>query len=144
MVGIRELFSQIETLMRSEIEQSRVNFEVSVAPDDMMLKIDKELIEQVLINLIKNSIQALEEADNGQIYLRAYRDGKNQTCISIKDNGTGIDEEAQSKIFIPFYTTKKSGSGIGLSLSKQIMRQHLGTISVKSQVDEGTEFVLRF
>ena len=144
MVVITELFSQIETLMRSEIEKSSVNFEVSVAPGDMMLKIDKELIEQVLINLIKNAIQALEEADNRQIYLSAYRDSRNQNCISIKDNGTGIDEEAQSKIFIPFYTTKKSGSGIGLSLSKQIMRQHLGTISVKSKVDEGTEFVLRF
>jgi len=144
MVAINELFSQIETLMRSEIDKSGVDFRTNVSPGDMMLKIDKELIEQVLINLIKNSIQALDEMDDRQIQMSAYRDGKNQTCISIIDNGAGIDEEAQSKIFIPFYTTKKSGSGIGLSLSKQIMRQHLGTISVKSKVDEGTEFVLRF
>ncbi|MFC2126166.1 PAS domain-containing sensor histidine kinase [Bacteroidota bacterium] len=144
MVMISELFNQIETLMRSEMEQSSVNFDVTIAPEDMELKIDKELIEQVLINLIKNAIQALDEVDNRQIYLSAYRDSRNQTCISVRDNGTGIDEEAQTKIFIPFYTTKKSGSGIGLSLSKQIMRQHLGTISVKSKVDEGTEFVLRF
>ena len=76
--------------------------------------------------------------------LQAYQNEKKNVLISIKDNGPGIDEEAQSKIFIPFYTTKKNGSGIGLSLSKQIMRQHLGSISVKSRIDEGTEFILRF
>ena len=144
MVKIKELFTQIETLMRGEIEQHRVQLHINVSPEDMTLKIDKELIEQVLINLIKNALQAMDDIEDPYIALNAYRDGKNNAYISVKDNGTGIDEEAQSKIFIPFYTTKKSGSGIGLSLSKQIMRQHLGSISVKSKVDEGTEFILRF
>ena len=64
--------------------------------------------------------------------------------ISVKDNGTGIDPEALEKIFIPFFTTKKTGSGIGLSLSRQIMRQHQGTLTVKSTVGKGTEFLMRF
>lgn len=144
MVKIKELFAQIEALMRGEIEKHRVQLHISVSPEDMTLKIDKELIEQVLINLIKNALQAMDDIEDRYIALNAYRDVKNNAYISVKDNGTGIDEEAQSKIFIPFYTTKKSGSGIGLSLSKQIMRQHLGSISVKSKVDEGTEFILRF
>ena len=110
----------------------------------MKIKIDQELIEQVLINLLKNAVQALEDSEDRYIELKAFNNEKNSAFISVKDNGPGIDEDAQSKIFIPFYTTKKNGSGIGLSLSKQIMRQHLGNITVKSKVDEGTEFILRF
>jgi len=102
------------------------------------------LIEQVLINLIKNAIQALVEENEKTIIMAAYQKDPKHIHISIKDSGPGIDEEAQSKIFIPFFTTKKSGSGIGLSLSKQIMRQHLGSISVKSKANQGTEFILRF
>ena len=130
--------------MTHEIEQNQIDYKRSIMPPDLKIKIDQELIEQVLINLIKNAIQALKEETEKNILLSAFLKDNKHIIISVKDNGPGIDEEAQSKIFIPFYTTKKSGSGIGLSLSKQIMRQHLGTISVKSKLNEGTEFVLRF
>ena len=143
-VDVKDLFDHVDKLMRPEIEQKKIKFEKSIDPPGLRIKIDQELIEQVLINLVKNAIQALDDTDNSYIRLQAYNNDKHNTLISIKDNGPGIDEEAQSKIFIPFYTTKKSGSGIGLSLSKQIMRQHLGSITVKSKIDEGTEFVLRF
>jgi signal transduction histidine kinase len=134
----------VDTLMRPEIEHQNIRFDKIITPENLKIKIDQELIEQVLINLLKNAMQALEDSENRQIQLKAFHNEKNNVFISIKDNGPGIDEDAQSKIFIPFYTTKKNGSGIGLSLSKQIMRQHLGNISVKSKIDEGTEFVLRF
>jgi two-component system nitrogen regulation sensor histidine kinase NtrY len=143
-VNMKDLFDHIDMLMRPEIEQKNIKFERMISPDDLRIKIDQELVEQVLINLLKNSIQALEDSDNPHIALTAYNNEKNSVFISVKDNGPGIDEDAQSKIFIPFYTTKKNGSGIGLSLSKQIMRQHLGNISVKSKIDEGAEFILRF
>jgi nitrogen fixation/metabolism regulation signal transduction histidine kinase len=143
-VVIKDLFEHIELLMKHEIEQNQINYKRSILPPELKIKIDQELIEQVLINLIKNAIQALNEESNKDIALSAFIKDNKHIIISVKDNGPGIDEEAQSKIFIPFYTTKKSGSGIGLSLSKQIMRQHLGTISVKSKINEGTEFVLRF
>ncbi len=143
-VVVKDLFDHIDKLMGPEIEEKHIRFERSITPNDLKIKIDQELIEQVLINLIKNAIQALEDTENSQIHLMAYNNEKKNILISVRDNGPGIDEEAQSKIFIPFYTTKKNGSGIGLSLSKQIMRQHLGTISVKSKIDEGTEFILRF
>jgi signal transduction histidine kinase len=143
-VPVKDLFDHIDLLMRHELDENRVIFKKDVDPLNLNIKIDRELIEQVLINLIKNAIQALEEQSDRQISLSAFKRDHKHTFISVKDNGPGIDEEAQSKIFIPFYTTKKNGSGIGLSLSKQIMRQHLGSISVKSKSNEGTEFILRF
>ncbi|MCK5207239.1 MAG: GHKL domain-containing protein [Cyclobacteriaceae bacterium] len=144
MVSVMELFGQISILLKHEIESNHIKFIVNVNPQNLALSIDPELIQQVLINLIKNAVQALEERENKIIELLAYQDEKNNTLFILKDNGPGIDEEAQTKIFIPFFTTKKSGSGIGLSLSRQIMRQHNAYISVKSKVDEGTEFILRF
>jgi two-component system nitrogen regulation sensor histidine kinase NtrY len=102
------------------------------------------MIEQVLINLLKNAIQAFDEQSDKEINLTAYSNEKGRAVISVKDNGAGIDPDALEKIFIPFFSTKKSGSGIGLSLSKQIMRQHEGNITVKSSLGEGTEFLLRF
>ncbi|MCK5699595.1 MAG: GHKL domain-containing protein [Cyclobacteriaceae bacterium] len=144
MVSVMELFGQISILLKHEIESNHIKFIVNVNPQNLALSIDPELIQQVLINLIKNAVQALEERENKIIELLAHQDEKNNTLFILKDNGPGIDEEAQTKIFIPFFTTKKSGSGIGLSLSRQIMRQHNAYISVKSKVDEGTEFILRF
>lgn len=144
IVSVMELFDQIAVLLKHEIKSNQIKFIINVKPKNLALSIDPELIQQVLINLIKNAVQALEERENKIIELLAYQDEKNNTLIILKDNGPGIDEEAQSKIFIPFFTTKKSGSGIGLSLSRQIMRQHNASISVNSRVDEGTEFILRF
>jgi len=144
MTSVMELFNQLSVLLKNEVESNSIQFIVNVKPQNLALNIDPELIQQVLINLIKNAVQALEERENKIIELLAYQDEKSNTLFILKDNGPGIDEEAQTKIFIPFFTTKKSGSGIGLSLSRQIMRQHNASISVKSKIDEGTEFILRF
>ncbi len=144
MVSVAELFDQITVLLKHDMETNQIRFLVNVNPQNLALSIDPELIQQVLINLIKNAVQALEERENKIIELHAFQDEKSNTLFIVKDNGPGIDEEAQSKIFIPFFTTKKSGSGIGLSLSRQILRQHNASISVKSKLEEGTEFILRF
>ncbi len=145
LISIAELFTHISLLMQKDLQENNVNFSANVDPQNMAAHIDSELIQQVLINLIKNAIQAFENVEREKtIEMKAFQDDKNRVVISVKDNGSGIDEEAQNKIFIPFFTTKKKGSGIGLSLSRQIMRQHKGSISVKSQVKEGTEFILKF
>ncbi len=143
-VRVKELFDRVLTLLKHDLDQENVNVISSIKPSDLMVRVDPELIEQVMINIVKNAIQALEEEPHKQIKLSASRDNKHNITIRIKDNGPGIDEEALTKIFIPFFTTKKNGSGIGLSLSKQIMRQHKGAIKVVSHIDEGTEFSLRF
>lgn len=143
-IEVKSLLEEMLILLKKEIEKSGVKTSIHVDPENMTIHADKELIEQVLINLIKNATQAFDEQTNKLVELRAYIDEKSRPVISVKDNGNGIDDEALEKIFIPFFTTKKSGSGIGLSLSRQIMRQHQGMLGVKSRLDEGTEFFLRF
>lgn len=144
LVSISKFFEQINLLLKNDLDSNRIDFSKRVDPENLAINLDPELIQQVLINLIKNAIQAVENREQKQIELLAYQDEKNHLIMVLRDTGQGIDEEAQSKIFIPFFTTKKKGSGIGLSLSRQIMRQHNGSISVKSKVNEGTEFTLRF
>lgn len=143
-VVVQSLLDEICMLHRIELAENNINLSTSVYPEDLSIDADKGMIEQVLINLLKNAIQSFDEHSDKQITIRAYLNEKSRAVISVKDNGTGIDPEAMEKIFIPFFTTKKSGSGIGLSLSRQIMRVHQGTLNVKSTVGKGTEFLLRF
>ena len=143
-VSAKELLKEIETLLKSEITNNNIHYKCMVEPESIIIMADKELIEQVLINLIKNAIQAFDEQTNRIVEVTATLSDKSRPVITVKDNGNGIDDEALEKIFIPFFTTKKSGSGIGLSLSRQIMRKHQGTLSVKSILDEGTEFQMKF
>jgi signal transduction histidine kinase len=131
-------------LHKKELADNNIIISVAVEPDTLCIRADKTLIEQVLINLIKNAIQAFGEKLDKKIMLSSYVNENGGVIVSVKDNGTGIEPEALEKIFIPFFSTKKTGSGIGLSLSKQIMRQHEGNIAVKSVLGEGTEFLLRF
>ena len=98
----------------------------------------------VLINIIKNAKEAVKGMEEAKLELVARVDEEQHVCIDVKDNGPGIIPEAMQRIFIPFYTTKKSGSGIGLALSRQIMQLHRGTLSVKSEPDIYTIFTLRF
>jgi nitrogen fixation/metabolism regulation signal transduction histidine kinase len=142
-VVVKDLLEEMAMLHKKELADNSVTIAISVYPEDMKLEADKTMIEQVLINLIKNAIQAFDQTTEKSIRLIAFiNDGK--PVITVKDNGTGIEPEALEKIFIPFFSTKKTGSGIGLSLSRQIMRQHGGQITVKSKLGEGTEFSLRF
>jgi two-component system nitrogen regulation sensor histidine kinase NtrY len=143
-ISVCSLFEEIRMLNKTELLEKNIKLEISIEPEDLTLTADKTMTEQVLINLVKNAIQAFEEQDEKSIVLRGYYNDKMRPVISVKDNGTGIDPEALEKIFIPFYTTKKTGSGIGLSLSRQFMRQHQGTLTVKSTVGTGTEFFMRF
>lgn len=142
---VDDIVSHVLLLLRKEVEESDISVEVSIKPG-LTINIDKEQIEQVMINVVKNAIQALisGEKDQKTLKISAMPYPTGGAFISIADNGTGIEEEAIKKIFIPFFTTKKNGSGIGLSLSKQIMRNHGGNISAKSQMGEGTEFLLKF
>jgi nitrogen fixation/metabolism regulation signal transduction histidine kinase len=143
-VPVKELLEELSLLHKKELADQSINVNIEVKPENLFILADKTMIEQVLINLIKNAIQAFDEQVDRRIELTAFSNEKGRAVISVKDNGAGIDSEAQEKIFIPFFSTKKSGSGIGLSLSKQIMRQHEGNITVKSTLGEGTEFLLRF
>jgi nitrogen fixation/metabolism regulation signal transduction histidine kinase len=141
---VKTLFDRVKNLMKDQFEQKSINFKMQIDPESLELTADPILIEQVLINLCKNSVEAILEKNNPSIALLGKTDGRGNPVIQVIDNGEGIRGDVVGKIFIPFFTTKKEGSGIGLSLSKQIMRSHGGTLSVSSKPDVETVFSLRF
>lgn len=141
---VRELFSRVEKLMQTNIKNKGIHFESRIDPQSLELTADPELIEQVLINLLLNSLHAVDRRKEAKIDLEAGLDGRGRIMIQVKDNGPGITKENMEKIFIPFFSTKEGGSGIGLSLSRQIMRLHHGSIAVHSEPNAETIFTLRF
>jgi signal transduction histidine kinase len=141
---VKDLYKNIFLLMEEEISTAKVNFVTSVEPENLEVSADEQLIEQVIINLIRNSMHALEKRKNPNIELKAFMNKRGRVTMQVADNGTGILPEVLDKIFIPFFTTKQSGSGIGLSLSRQILRLHNGTITAHSVPDQETVFTLTF
>lgn len=143
-INVKEMFEHINSLFKVELRQSEIALNLSVHPNDIVLVADEELIEQVLINLVKNAIEALGDCERPRIELVCSYNDLNNPKITVSDNGTGIVREALEQIFVPFYTTKQTGSGIGLSLSRQIMQLHNGTLTVNSEPGRGTTFTLNF
>jgi two-component system, NtrC family, nitrogen regulation sensor histidine kinase NtrY len=139
---IDSLFRKCKILMESNISNN-IKIIANVYPEDIAIEADYAQIEQILINLIKNAVEALSNKKNGTIHLKAFY-ADDATLIQVEDNGTGISSDIIEDIFVPFYTTKENGSGIGLSLSKQIMQNHDGTISVNSAPNKGSTFTLKF
>jgi signal transduction histidine kinase len=128
--------------MESNISDN-IKIIVRLYPEDIAITADYAQIEQILINLIKNSAEALSGKQDGTIQLKAFY-ADDAALIQVEDNGIGIPDNIVEDIFVPFYTTKEYGSGIGLSLSKQIMQNHDGTISVNSALEKGSVFTLKF
>jgi two-component system, NtrC family, nitrogen regulation sensor histidine kinase NtrY len=143
-VYVSELFEGLTQLMQPTLDQKNIDLQVVLKDPTLSLELDQALIEQVLINLLVNAIDALKDTPTPHITLSGYRDPNNRVHIKIADNGSGMSAEVMENIFIPFFSTKKSGSGIGLSLCKQIMLLHKGNIQVQSQEGVGTSFLLTF
>jgi two-component system nitrogen regulation sensor histidine kinase NtrY len=140
---LRDLFENLHSLMQPTLEKKGINLDIILKDHNLMLEADPTLIEQVMINLMLNAIDAVKNRENPQLTLHAdVLDGKVQ--ISVGDNGTGIEKEMLDKIFVPFFSTRKNGNGIGLTLCKQIMMLHNGSIRVRSEIAEGTSFILKF
>ncbi len=106
-IPVKKQLEELSMLHRKELTEKNIRLELSVYPDDLTISADKNMIEQVIINLLKNAMQSFEDQDDRLIELKAYLTEKSRPVISIRDNGTGIDPEALEKIFIPFFTTKK-------------------------------------
>jgi two-component system, NtrC family, nitrogen regulation sensor histidine kinase NtrY len=143
-VYARDLFENLYQLMHPTLEAKNIELEIILKNPDLQLDVDTNLIEQALINLLVNAIEAVKEVEHAKIQLSAYISPNNKTLFKVADNGSGMSEEVLDKIFIPFFSTRKSGSGIGLSLCKQIMMLHKGHIQVQSTEGEGTAFSLQF
>lgn len=140
---ISNLIDQLETLFHDEFVNNQIHFTKVVVPNDLQLNADEKLIEQVLINLFRNALQALTDTADKQIKITAVSNN-DVIAISVTDNGKGIPQEIIETIFVPFFTTKTNGSGIGLTLSREIMKLHGGYIKVSSEPSKGTVFTLVF
>ncbi len=142
LVPAQKLLERIKVLMNQENQNNTISIETIAYPEDLQLFVDEKQISQVLINLCKNALQSLADQENGRIKIMAGTKGQGNQFIEVRDNGPGIPPEHIDEIFVPFFTTRTSGTGIGLSLSKQIMHLHGGNIRVVS--NENTVFTLNF
>jgi len=143
-VYVRDLFENLYSLMEPTLDQKNIELDIVLKDPSLMLEADTSLVEQVLINLLVNAIDAVKEKTDGRIVLSGYMSPTNKVVIKVADNGMGMTPEVLDKIFVPFFSTKKSGSGIGLSLCKQIMMLHHGNVHAQSKEGEGTSFLLQF
>lgn len=141
---VKEVFDRSRQLLKPKMDELGIECNSRVFPPDLMITADPDLIDQMVINLMLNAIDAVRETDNPEISVLATINNNNRIVFDFKDNGCGIKPDILDKIFMPFFTSKRNGSGIGLSLSRQIMHLHKGSISVKSKPSEGTVFTLTF
>lgn len=143
-IYIRDLFENLYQLMQPTLENKNIEMDIILKDPGLQLEVDTSLIEQVLINLVVNAVDAVKDSPEPLISLSASLNSVKRIVIRVTDNGAGIPQEIMDRIFIPFFSTKKTGSGIGLSLCKQIMLLHRGNIQVQSYEGKGSVFILQF
>jgi len=143
-VMVRDIFENLNNLMMPTLDKKNIELEIILRDPQLAIEADINLVEQVLINLLVNGIEAVKDREEPRITLSAELQANNKTIVKISDNGVGMPPELLDKIFIPFFSTRKTGSGIGLSLCKQIMLLHKGNIQVQSSEGKGSAFLLQF
>ena len=140
---MQQWLQDITNLLKSELDQKNIQLTIKTPKQSLELSIDQELLSRVLINLLKNAMEAVaENMDQKEIGISLTTDREGNHLLAVADNGKGIPLEDLTNIFVPFYTTKKHGTGIGLSLSRRIMNAHGGRLTVWSKVGEGTVFTV--
>ncbi|MGI9549818.1 MAG: sensor histidine kinase [Aurantibacter sp.] len=144
LVHAKHLLDKVKVLMDQEGQNENIDFKVIADPSELELFIDEKQISQILVNLGKNALQSLKDEEKGSVVIRAGITQEGKKYITVTDNGPGIAADLIDEIFVPFFTTKEAGTGIGLSLSKQIMHLHGGTMKVHSVPFKETSFVLAF
>jgi len=142
-VSIEKLFNEVVLLYKNDFLSYKIDCSIKIDPDNLSLLCDINLLKQVLINLVKNAMEALISEKNGKIELTAGKE-HDHLVLQVSDNGQGISAEHEDDIFTPFFSTRESGSGIGLSFSKHIIRLHEGTISIGSEPGKGTTVRIQF
>ncbi|HET8699474.1 MAG TPA: HAMP domain-containing sensor histidine kinase [Gammaproteobacteria bacterium] len=143
-VDVAALLDRVHALMTPAFEAQALALPPPAVAPGLSVRADPQQIEQVLINLVKNAAEALAGRTDGRVQLRGARDDQGKPLIQVIDNGPGIEAAHLDDVFLPFYTTKRNGSGVGLSVSRQIMALHKGSLTVKTAPGRGCEFTLRF
>jgi len=143
-IAVADYFQHLESLIKKELARKGIELTFRHKPASMSLMADEDMLDQVLINLIRNAADTLANTDGGKISVIGYLDGKQRTVLEVRDNGEGVSEDMAEKIFMPFFTTKKQGSGIGLALVRHIMLSHGGSVSYTPGNEHGSVFRLIF
>jgi signal transduction histidine kinase len=143
-IYLQELLERITILYQAKFKEIGVHFEKQIVPPDLFVEADLELIEQVIINLIQNALEAMNEISDPRLSVIVSKNESGHVQMTISDNGVGINDEVLERIFLPFYSTKTNSSGIGLSLSKQIMMLHHARIEVVTGLKKGATFIMVF
>ena len=138
---MKELCNTVISLLAADFKNRKVSVILNIQPEDLQLYCDRQLMAQVLINFLTNSMYALEDQPEARIEVICL-ENNSRINILVKGNGKGISKEVRSKIFIPFFSTRDNGSGIGLSFSKFVILQHGGRIKVESEIRKGTMFTI--
>jgi len=144
MLPVQRLFARLHRLLAGDLAGRHIQFTTSVQPETLEVSADADLLDQALINLVRNAIDALQDSANGSIVLSARRDVDGRVAISVADNGPGIAPEQREKVFVPFFTTKKRGSGVGLTLVKQIAAVHGSKVEISQTSGGGATLRMRF
>ncbi len=144
IINISNLFEKIKALMQEEFLKASIELHIDLSTFEVEIFADEKQITQVLLNLLKNAMQALKNRSSAKVYLEGGVHTTGEKYIAVRDNGPGISKEELDQVFIPFFTTKSNGTGIGLSLSKQILNMHGGSLSVRSQPNVETVFMMKF
>lgn len=141
---VRNIFENLASLMRPMLEKKNIELEIILRDPALAIEADINLLDQVMINLLVNAIEAVKDREEPRITLSAETQSSSRILVKVTDNGLGMPPELLDKIFIPFFSTRKTGSGIGLSLCKQIMLLHKGNIQAQSTEGKGASFILQF
>jgi nitrogen fixation/metabolism regulation signal transduction histidine kinase len=144
IVSLRRVFARLERLLTQELESRHVELAIQVMPETLAVSADSELLDQALINLVRNAMEALREEKAGRIMLSAVQDSEGHVVITVADNGPGIPADQREKVFVPFFTTKRQGSGVGLTLVRQIATVHGATVGISDTEGGGATISLRF
>jgi nitrogen fixation/metabolism regulation signal transduction histidine kinase len=143
-INISTLFQQSCSLATQQWDKKGIEVQINIEPSELEVTVDKDMLEQVLLNLLQNAEHAVESCHSPMVSLNAFLNKRGHVVIEVSDNGKGIPDEIGNKIFVPFYTTKQQGSGVGLALTRQIMLAHGGAIQYEVKAAGGTVFRMTF
>lgn len=142
--NIEELIGRVTLLATQDWPAKEISLKVDIQPSGLTVEVDTDLVEQMMLNLLQNAEQALLKQKDGKVVIHAYLNKRGHVVIELSDNGPGIPADIASKIFVPFFTTKKEGSGVGLALTRQVMIAHGGSVKLLASEEGGALFQLTF
>jgi signal transduction histidine kinase len=144
IVPLERVFVRLQRLLADELKSRDITMTLLVEPPTLEVAADIDLLDQALINLVRNAMEALRDTPGGRIGLRAAQEAGGRVALAVSDNGPGIPPDQREKVFVPFFTTKRQGSGIGLSLVRQIAAVHNGNVAISDTPGGGATITMRF